>query len=155
MTAVTLDRDGHVLLIGVNRPDAYNMWDLEVIQTAIFPLGGATFRLPSRLGPAGARYLVTAERFDAETAFRLGLVSEVVPPGRHLERALELARVVASNAPLAIQAALASARAAERASRDAASAVLFARNAVVTGSADAAEGIAALLEKRSPVFRGK
>ncbi|MFH1573918.1 MAG: crotonase/enoyl-CoA hydratase family protein, partial [Acidobacteriota bacterium] len=127
---------------------------LEVAR-GVFPLGGATFRLPLRLGPAGTRYLLTAERFDADTAFRLGLISEITPPGRHLDRALEIARVIAANAPLAVQAALASARAAERAARDAAAAVLFERNAQIAASADAAEAIAAMLEKRQPVFRGE
>jgi enoyl-CoA hydratase len=30
-TSVTVDRDGHVLLIGVNRPDKRNAWNLDVI----------------------------------------------------------------------------------------------------------------------------
>ena len=85
---------------------------LEVAR-GIVPMGGATFRLPGRLGLPGMGYFLTAERFDTATALRLGLVSEVVPGNRHLERALELARVIAANAPLAVQAALASARAAE------------------------------------------
>jgi enoyl-CoA hydratase/carnithine racemase len=127
---------------------------LEVAR-GISPLGGATFRLPARLGPAGTRYLITAERFDAETAFRLGLISEIVPAGKHLERARELANAVAANAPLAIQAALAAGRAAERASRDAARAVLAERNQSLLTSSDAAEGIAAMMQKRPPVFRGK
>src|SRR5262245_63675845 len=74
---------------------------LEVAR-GIFPLGGGTFRLPERLGAAGMRYLLTAERFDAEAALRLGLVTEVVPAGKQLERAIELAHLVAANAPLAV-----------------------------------------------------
>jgi len=127
---------------------------LEVAR-GIFPLGGATFRLPMRLGPAGTRYLLTAEGFDAETAFRLGLISEVTPAGEHLQRAIEIARIIASNAPLAVQAALTSARAAERASRDVALAVLLERNAQIAASFDAAEGVVAMVENRKPVFRGK
>jgi enoyl-CoA hydratase/carnithine racemase len=126
---------------------------LEVAR-GIVPLGGATFRLPGRLGPSGMRYLLTAERFYAATALRLGLVSEVVSGHRHLERAVELARVVAANAPLAVQAALASARAAERTARDAARKVLVERNPTIVGSADAAEGVGAFLERRTPVFQG-
>lgn len=127
---------------------------LEVAR-GIFPLGGATFRLPARLGAAGMRYLLSAERFDAATALRVGLVSELVPADRLLERAVELARVVAANAPLAVQAALASARAAERAARDAARAVLLEVNASIAGSADAAEGMSAFLERRAPSFQGR
>jgi enoyl-CoA hydratase len=257
--SVTIEEDGHLLLIGVNRPDAHNLWNLEVIQAVcracrrladtdhlrvgvifghgrlftagldlasvgplvaagdvrsvlpedgydpwnffgepcpkplvvavhghcntlgielalasqavvaaqgtrfaqlevargIFPLGGATFRLPARLGAAGMRYLLTAERFDAETALSVGLVNEVVPEGQHLNRALEIARLIAANAPLAVQASLASARAAERASRDAAAQVLLDWNQKVLGSQDAAEGLSAFLERRTPVFEGR
>jgi enoyl-CoA hydratase/carnithine racemase len=32
MSVVTVERTGPVLLIGVNRPEAYNLWDLEVIR---------------------------------------------------------------------------------------------------------------------------
>jgi len=127
---------------------------LEVAR-GIVPLGGATFRLPGRLGPPGMRYLVSAERFDAATALRLGLVSEVVPAGRHLDRALELARVIAANAPLAVQVALASARAAERAARDAARQVIVDNNTRIVGSSDAAEGVSAFLERRAPAFQGR
>jgi enoyl-CoA hydratase/carnithine racemase len=101
------------------------------------------------------RYLLSAERFDAATALRLGLVTELVPAGRVLDRAIELARIIASNAPLAVRAALASARAAERGARDAARAALFEMNATVAGSSDAAEGIAAFIERRPAVFQGR
>jgi len=125
---------------------------LEVAR-GIFPLGGATFRLPARLGAPGMRYLLTAELFDAATALRIGLVHEVVGVGQELDRAIQLARIIAANAPLGVQASLASARAAERAARDAARNVLLDNRAIFT-SADAAEGISAFLERRTPVFRG-
>ncbi|MCH9641398.1 MAG: crotonase/enoyl-CoA hydratase family protein [Actinomycetia bacterium] len=127
---------------------------LEVAR-GIFPLGGATFRLPARLGAAGMRFLLTAERFDVDKALAVGLISEVVPEGRHLERAVEVAGLIAANAPLAVQAALASARAAERASRDAAAAALYSWNQKVLTSRDAAEGFGAFLERRPPVFEGR
>jgi enoyl-CoA hydratase/carnithine racemase len=259
MGVVTVERDADLLLIGVNRPEANNLWDLEVIQAVsrayrrlaedadlrvgvlyghgrhftagldlasvaplvatgdvsalipedgcdpwdmfgepcpkpivvashgtcntlgielilasqsavaaedsrfaqlevargIFPLGGATFRLPRRLGLGGMRYLLTAERFDAATAWRLGLISEIVPAGQHVKRGIEIARLMAANAPLAVQAALASARAAERAARDAARAVLVERNQRIVSSGDAAEGVASFLERRPAVFRGR
>lgn len=116
--------------------------------------GGAE-RLPARLGAAGMRYLLTAERFDADAALRAGLVSEVVPEGRHLERAVEIGWLIAANAPLAVQAALASARAAERPSRGAAAQVLLDWNRTVLGSRDAAEGVSAFLERRAPVYEGR
>ena len=35
MDAVTVEEDGPILLIGVNRPEAHNLWNLEVIQAVI------------------------------------------------------------------------------------------------------------------------
>src|SRR5262245_23021692 len=32
MGVVTVERDGHLLMVGINRPDAYNLWNLDVIQ---------------------------------------------------------------------------------------------------------------------------
>lgn len=125
------------------------------VSCGIFPLGGATFRLPARLGSAGTRYLLSAERFDATTALSLNLVNEVVPEGHHVIRAVEIARLIAANAPLAIQATLASARAAEHAARVAAAQALLERNSTVMASLDAAEGITAALERRAPNFQGR
>ena len=85
----------------------------------IVPLGGASYRLPMKLGAIGMRWLLTAESFDANQALAAGLVTEVVAAGTQLERAVELAEMVAANAPLAVQSALANSRAAERAAKEA------------------------------------
>jgi enoyl-CoA hydratase/carnithine racemase len=60
-----------------------------------------------------------------------------------------------SNAPLAVQAALAGQRRAERASRDAAAASLLESEQTLVTSKDAAEGMAAMMGRREPVFRGE
>jgi enoyl-CoA hydratase/carnithine racemase len=57
---------------------------------------GGTQRLPRVVGLGRALELIlTGRPVDAEEAHRIGLVNEVVPPGRHLERALELAERLA------------------------------------------------------------
>jgi enoyl-CoA hydratase len=84
---------------------------LEVAR-GIMPFGGATLRFGRVAGHANAmRYLLTADSFDAKEAYRLGLVTEVVEVGQQLERAVALAQRIAAQAPLAVQATLASARA--------------------------------------------
>ena len=127
---------------------------LEVAR-GIVPLGGATWRLPARLGAAGARYLLTAEEFDANEALRIGLVTEVVPVGRHLDRAAQLAEKIARNAPLGVQAALAGGRAAQRSARDAAAQHLRDSMRGLFNSEDASEAVAAMLAKRPPTFQGR
>lgn len=65
-------------------------------RVGILPGGGMTARLPQVVGAASARRLsMTGEVLDATQAERLGLVTEVVPHERLLERALELAQQIA------------------------------------------------------------
>ncbi len=60
-------------------------------------IDGGTQRLPRIVGLGNALYLIeTGARVDAGAALRMGLVQEVVPSGRHLERALELASHLAA-----------------------------------------------------------
>jgi enoyl-CoA hydratase len=58
---------------------------------------GGTQRLPRVVGMGRALDLIlTGRPVDADEALRIGLVNEVVPPGKHLERALELAERIAA-----------------------------------------------------------
>lgn len=58
---------------------------------------GGTQRLPRIVGMGRALELIlTGRPVEAEEAHRIGLVNEVVEPGRHLERALELAERIAA-----------------------------------------------------------
>ncbi|MEX0873734.1 MAG: enoyl-CoA hydratase-related protein [Actinomycetota bacterium] len=59
-------------------------------------IDGGTQRLPKIVGGGNALYLIeTGARIDAQTALRIGLVQELVQPGKALERALELAARIA------------------------------------------------------------
>lgn len=127
---------------------------LEVAR-GIVPLGGATYRLEARLGARGSRWLLTGEEFGAEEALDAGLVSEVVPAGEQLDRAIELAGRIAQNAPLGVRAALASHRAAERASRDAAYAKVLEDGRALFTSQDVGEAMAAMMQRRAPKFQGR
>lgn len=60
-------------------------------------IDGGTQRLPRIVGHANAMYLiVTGAQVNAQTAQRMGLVQEIVPPGRALERAAEVASIVST-----------------------------------------------------------
>lgn len=58
---------------------------------------GGTQRLPRVIGMGRAlELIITGRPVGAEEAHRIGLVNEIVPAGRHLERALELAERIAA-----------------------------------------------------------
>jgi enoyl-CoA hydratase len=61
-------------------------------------IDGGTQRLPRAIGTGRALDLIlTGRDVPAAEALQLGLVNEVVAPGRHVERALELAELIASH----------------------------------------------------------
>ena len=105
---------------------------------------------------AANRYFLTAERFDAATAFRLGLVHDVAPLAELPQRAEALCLALCDNGPGAVQAS-------KRLVRDFAGqeidAALIAdtveRIAAVRSTDEAREGVSAFLEKREPAWRAK
>jgi enoyl-CoA hydratase len=59
-------------------------------------IDGGTQRLPRIVGLGRALDIILTGRIvDVEEAERIGLVTEIVPPGRHLQRALEIAEALA------------------------------------------------------------
>jgi enoyl-CoA hydratase len=126
------------------------------VARGILPFGGATVRFPAAVGWGNAmRWMLTAERFGAEEALRIGLVQEVVPDGTELSAAGAIAERIAAQAPLAVQAVLRSARAARRAAEEPVVADLPAQLQALAASADAAEGARAFQERRDPVWTGR
>src|ERR1017187_2710029 len=123
------------------------------IGRGIVPFGGATFRVPAQLGWGNAmRFLLTAEEFGAAEALRIGLVQEVVPAGSHIERARELARLIARQAPLGVQGTLANARTGTGPGPDAARDHLASLLPEILHSEDAAEGLRSFAERREARF---
>jgi len=122
----------------------------------IAPLGGAHFRYVSRAGWGNAMYhLMLCDEFSAAEAWRIGLVQEVVPVGRQIERAMEIARLICANAPLGVQVTKEAGRKFIEAGEAAAIAALPLVRQRVMGSADAAEGIRSFVERRAAVFVGR
>jgi len=122
----------------------------------IAPLGGAHFRYITRSGWGNAMYhLLLCDEFDATEAHRIGLVQEVVRPGQQTQRAMELARLIARNAPLGIQVTKEAGRKFIAGGEQAAIGAIPAIKERVLQSADAAEGIKSFVERRSAVFTGR
>jgi enoyl-CoA hydratase/carnithine racemase len=127
------------------------------IRRGIYPFGGATVRLPRDAGWGNAmRWLLTGEEYDAAEAHRIGLVQEVVEPGRQLDRAIELAQMIADkSAPLGVKATLASAHRARIQGEAAALERLDRDMAEVLETEDGREGLRSFVERREARFVGR
>ena len=118
--------------------------------------GGAHVRYIQRAGWGNAMYhLLRVDEFDAAEAYRIGFVQEVVPAGSQVERALEIGREIAADAPLAIQATKASSLRYVQEGEQAAIDALPAMGREMTATEDFAEGLASFVERRTAVFQGR
>jgi enoyl-CoA hydratase len=121
----------------------------------LFPLGGSAVRLARQIPyTLAADLLLTGRHITAAEAQSIGLIGHVVPDGRALAKALEIAAVIAANGPVAVRAILAAMRETEGMAENDAFAVEAKIGATVFASDDAREGPRAFTEKRRPEFRG-
>lgn len=126
------------------------------INIGIMPTFGGTQRLPRNIGrKAAIELILTGRTFDAAEAARLGLVNRVVPDGSVLDEALALANLLATKPPLTLAAMLGAIHRGMDAAIDDGLAIEEAAFARIVPTHDAREGVAAFLEKRSPVFLGR
>jgi enoyl-CoA hydratase/carnithine racemase len=129
---------------------------LPEVGIGIVPSSGGMHRLVRMLGTARAKELVLVhERFDAEEAGELGLVTEVVPEGGALERALELAERLAALPPLATTLAKQTIDCMPEASREAGLALERLAYGLLAQTGDAREAAEAFVEKRPARFEGR
>jgi enoyl-CoA hydratase/carnithine racemase len=129
---------------------------LPEVRHGIIAGAGGLQRLPRLIPPGRAlQMILTGATIDAREALALGLVNEVVPADRTLPRTLELAQMIAANAPVAVRESLAVARTSIAGSeREAWERVEIAWQRVLA-SEDAAEGPRAFSERREPVWQGR
>jgi enoyl-CoA hydratase len=122
----------------------------------IAPLGGAHFRFLTRAGWGDAMYhLFLCDEFGAQRAHQIGLVQEVVAAGRQIERAMEIAQLIAKNAPIGIQVTKEAALKYIEGGEEAAIEYIPMIKDRVLNSEDAKEGIQSFIERRAAVFRGR
>ena len=162
-----VERDESILRVTLARPERRNAFDAELIaalteafaavavaaddavfgfsevKLGIIPAVISPFVLP-RIGASARRYFVTGERFDAETALRIGLVDEVTTePDAAIDRVLAELR---TSGPAAVREAKHLVRAGPR---DEATTEVAAR---LRAGDEGQEGLRAFLERRASAW---
>lgn len=117
--------------------------------------GGAAI-WPLLLGPARAKqYLMTGDALKAAEAERIGLVNKVVPAAELEAEALALATRLAAGAPLAVQFTKHAVNKLVKDALNTAFDASLALDMLTFRTEDHIEALAAIQEKRAPVFRGR
>lgn len=126
------------------------------VKRGLVPESGGTWYLPRLVGWSKASEIIfTGQTLSAKQCLELGLVSKVVSVDTLMDEARALAREIADNAPLAVQAAKRMMRMglnepfADHVYR------VFLQVMPLLRTDDTREGLASFLEKRKPVFKGR
>ncbi|MGA3088725.1 MAG: enoyl-CoA hydratase-related protein [Terriglobales bacterium] len=125
------------------------------VRIGFVPAIVATFLL-RQVGEKTARdLLLTGRIFDAAEALKLGLINEIVPPARLLDRSREFAAQLTENSPLSLFRTKRLLIDHARAELDGQMEAAIRENAGIRASADFREGITSFLEKRGPKWTGR
>jgi len=126
------------------------------VKRGIMPGGGGTQRLPRRIGIGRAKELLyTGRMIDAAEAADWGLANHSVPVAQLMDKALEIARMIAENGPIAVRQVKKSVdRAIELPLAEALDFEIQAYNICIP-TEDRHEGINAFNEKRPPAFKNR
>jgi len=129
---------------------------LPEVRLGIMPGAGGTQTLPRAMGERRAKeHILTGKPFTAAQAELWGLVNEVMPIEALIPRALEVAKIIASNAPLSTRQVKQSVSRGLRMSLgDGLAFEIEAYNRLVA-TEDRHEGVRAFNEKRKPNFQGR
>ena len=126
------------------------------VKLGIVPGDGGAWLLPRVVGFSKAcEMALTGDLVGAEEALGIGLVSKVVPDDRLLDEARAVARRIAANPTHAVRMTKRLLRQASQLELDQVLELSAAYQALAHATQDHAEAVAAMLEKRPPVFTGR
>ncbi len=129
---------------------------LPEVKRGLVPGSGGMLRLPARIPyHVAMEAILTGDMFSAARWHELGLVNRLAEPGAALDAALELARTIAANGPLAVRTAKGIIAQSRNWRPEDQFDLQRPRVAHIFVSEDAREGARAFAEKRSPVWQGK
>jgi methylglutaconyl-CoA hydratase len=125
------------------------------VRIGFVPAIVSTFLL-RQVGEKVARdLLLTGRLFDAEEALRIGLITEIVPAEKLLDRARELAAQLMENSPTSLTYTKRLLSDHARAELDSQIEAAIRENAAIRATADFREGVTSFLEKRKPKWTGR
>jgi methylglutaconyl-CoA hydratase len=125
------------------------------VRIGFIPAIVSTFLL-RQVGEKIARdLLLTGRLFDTEEALRIGLITEIVPVGKLLDRARELAAQLMENSPISLAYTKRLLSDHARAELDSQIESAIRENAAIRAAADFREGVTSFLEKRKPKWTGR
>jgi len=126
------------------------------LKLGLIPGDGGSWLLPRVVGQSrAAELLFTGDVIDAKTAAEWGLVSRVVPADKLMDEAMALAKKIAQQPPQALRLAKTLMRQGQTTTYDTLLELSAAAQALMHHTRDHHEGVAALIEKRAPRFKGE
>ena len=129
---------------------------LPEVKIGIMPGAGGSQRLPRLVGKGRAlQIILTGETIDAQEAYRIGLVNEIVPNANLIARAEAILKQIISNAPIGVKFSIEAINKGLEASLTEGLLLEAALFALCFDTEDKKEGTSAFLQRRVPKFRGR
>ena len=129
---------------------------LTQLKDGLMPWDGGTQRLPRLIGRGRAmEMMLTSRTVGARAALEMGLVSQVVEPGKVFHRAREIASAIASHGPIAARYLKEAVLKGLDVTLDQGLRLEADLNIILQSTADRAEGIRSFVERRTPDYSGE
>jgi enoyl-CoA hydratase/carnithine racemase len=126
------------------------------VKLGLPPGGGGTQRLPRLVGKGRALQLIlSGEMIDAQEAYRIGLINEIVPASDLIKRAEAILQQIGANAPIAVKFSLEAVNKGLETSQNEGLLLEASYFGLCAATEDKKEGTAAFLQKRVPQFSGR